>query len=191
MFKSLILAAALVVSTSAQASNSIGMFLFQKQIGQIQGVIKAQGINWHVGDTNNYKLNMGGFLNGTMKMYVREITADGFWLNQEVDLQIQKSKVEILLNPNTGEVIKMIVDGKEQTPPKNDTEVVDQKEATITVPAGTFKTIYLKMKDNANNGALSEVWVNPRDIPLTGMTKTVSDSQIGKVTIELASFEKK
>jgi hypothetical protein len=191
MFKSLILVAALVVSTSAQASNSIGMFLFQKQIVQIQGVIKAQGLNWHVGDTNNYKLNMGGFINGTMKMYVREIAADGIWMNQDVDLMIQKSKIEVLLNPANGEVIKMIVDGKEQAAPKNDVEVVDQKEATITVPAGTFKTIYLKIKDNANNGSTSEMWVNPRDIPLSGMAKSLADSQLGKVTIELQSFEKK
>ena len=191
MFKSLILVAALVVSTSAQASNSIGMFLFQKQIVQVQGVIKAQGLNWKVGDTNNYKLNMGGFINGTMKMYVREIAADGIWMNQDVDLMIQKSKIEVLLNPANGEVIKMIVDGKEQAPPKNDIEIVDQKEATVTVPAGTFKTIYLKIKDNANNGSTSEMWVNPRDIPLSGMAKSLADSQLGKVTIELQSFDKK
>lgn len=191
MFKSFIIAAALVVSTSAQASNSIGMFLFQKQIPQIQGVIKAQGLNWHVGDTNNYSLNMGGFLNGTMKMYVRDIAADGIWMVQDVDLTIQKSKIEILLNPATGEVIKMIVDGKEQAPPKNDTEIVEQKEATVTVPAGTFKVIYLKMKDNSQNGQISEAWINPREIPLIGLAKSLADSQIGKVTVELTSFEKK
>jgi hypothetical protein len=192
MFKSLILAAALVVSTSAQASDSIATFLFQKQIAQIQGEVTAQGLNWHVGDTTNYNLNMGGFINGTMKMYVREITADGIWMNQDVDVVIQKSKIEVLLNSATGEVIKMIVDGKEQAAPAaGDSEIVDQKEATVIVPAGTFKAVYLKMKDNANNGALSEVWVNPRDIPLSGMLKTISDSQIGKVTIELTSFEKK
>ncbi len=191
MFKSLILAAALVVTASAQASNSIGMFLFQKQIAQIQGAITTQGLAWKVGDTNNYKLNMGGFINGTMKMYVREINSDGIWMNQDVDLMIQKSKIEVLLNPANGEVIKMIVDGKEQAAPKNDTEVVEQKEATVTVPAGTFRTIYLKLKDNAQNGQTSEMWVNPRDIPLSGMAKSLADSQLGKVTIELASFEKK
>jgi outer membrane lipoprotein-sorting protein len=125
-----------------------------------------------------------------MKMYVREINSDGIWMNQDVDMKIQKSKIEVLLNPNNGEVIKMIVDGKEQAAPKNDTEVVDQKEATVTVPAGTFKTIYLKLKDNAQNGQISEMWVNPRDIPLSGMAKSVADSQIGKVTIELVSFTK-
>lgn len=190
MFKSLIIAAALVVSTAAQASESIATFLFQKQMVQIQGVIKAQGLNWHVGDTNNYKLNMGGFLNGTMKMYVREIAADGIWMNQDVDLTIQKSKIEVLLNPNTGEVIKMIVDGKEQAAPKNETEVLDQKEATVTVPAGTFKAIYLKLNDKSNNQT-SEMWVNPRDIPLSGMLKSVASSQLGPVNIELTSFDKK
>lgn len=191
MFKSFIITAALVVSASAQASNSIGMFLFQKQIVQIQGVIKAQGLNWHVGDTNSYKLNMGGFINGTMKMSIREIGADGIWMVQDVDMMIQKSKIEVLLDPNTGEVKKMLVDGKEQAPPKNDTEIVDQKEATVTVPAGTFKAIYLKMKDKSQNDAISEMWVNPRDLPLTGLAKSLADSQLGKVTIELTSFEKK
>ena len=190
MFKSLILAAALVVSVSAQASNSIGMFLLQKQIAQIQGAISTQGLAWKVGDTNNYKLNMGGFINGTMKMYVRDINSDGIWMNQDVDMMIQKSKIEVLLNPATGEVIKMIVDGKEQAAPKNDSDIVEQKEATVTVPAGTFKTIYLKLKDNAN-GQTSEMWVNPRDIPLSGMAKSLADSQLGKVTIELTSFDKK
>lgn len=191
MFKSLILAATLVVSATAGAHGTIAESIFASQLAHIQESVVTQGLDWKVGQENNYKLNMGGFLNGTMKMYVREIAADGIWMNQDVDLMIQKSKIEVLLNPANGEVIKMIVDGKEQAPPKNDIEIVDQKEATVTVPAGTFKTIYLKIKDNANNGSTSEMWVNPRDIPLSGMAKSLADSQLGKVTIELQSFDKK
>ena len=47
---------------------------------------------------------------------------------------------------------------------------------------------YLKVKDKTNN-QLSEQWVNPRDIPLSGMLKTLADSQMGKVTVELTSFK--
>ncbi len=188
MFKSFIVAAALVVTTAAQASDSLATFVFKKQLVQIQGVIKAQGLNWQVGDTNNYKLNMAGFLNGSMKMYVREITADGIWMVQDVDLMIQKQKIEVLLDQATGEVKKMLVNGQEQAPPESNPEIIDQKEATVTVPAGTFKTIYLKIKDGDQT---SEMWVNPRDIPLSGMAKSLADSQIGKVTIELQSFTKK
>ena len=83
----------------------------------------------------------------------------------------------------------MLVDGKEQAVPKNDIEIVDQKQEQVTVPAGTFDSIHITIKDKANNGDLSEQWVNPRDIPIAGMVKTLANSQIGKVTMELTSFK--
>lgn len=189
MFKSLILVASLVVATSAHAYNTLAESIFASQQKQIQGAVVAQGLNWQVGQENNYKLNMGGFINGTMKMSVREITADGIWMVQDVDLMIQKQKVEVLIDPNNGQIKKMIVNGQEQAPPKADYEVLEQKEDHITVPAGSFDTIYIKVKDKAANDAISEQWVNPRDIPLSGMVKSLADSQMGKVTIELTSFK--
>ena len=191
MFKSMVIAAALVVSTAAQASNTVAGFLFAKQISTIQQNIVTFGPNWKVGDACDYKLNMGGFLNGTMKMYVREIGADGMWIVQDVDMMIQKQKVEMLMDQNTGEIKKVLVNGKEEKLPESDPEIIEQKEANVTVPAGTFVAIYLKLKDNKQNGAISEMWVNPRDIPLSGMLKSIQDSQLGKVTIELTSFTKK
>ncbi|MEQ1722236.1 MAG: hypothetical protein ABL930_03610 [Pseudobdellovibrio sp.] len=190
MFNSLIIAATLAVSVSAQAHNTLGEAIFASQQAQIQASVVAQGLNWTVGQENNYKLNMGGFINGTMKMYVREIIADGIWLVQDIDLSVQKQKVEVLIDPANGQIKKMLVNGKEQEPPKTDMEIVDQKEDRITVPAGTFDVIYLKIKDNANKGQTSEQWVNPRDIPLSGMAQSKADSQLGKVTIQLTSFKK-
>jgi hypothetical protein len=190
MFKSLILAATIAVSTAAQAHNTLAEALFSQQLPAIQSSVVTQGLNWKVGQENNYKLSMGGFLNGTMKMWVREVIADGIWMVQDIDLSIQKQKVEVLIDPSNGQIKKMIVNGKEQQPPKADFELIDQKEDKITVPAGTFEVIYLKVKDNANNGQISEQWVNPRDIPLSGMAQSKSDSQLGKVTIQLTSFKK-
>ncbi|MBC7742791.1 MAG: hypothetical protein H7061_11365 [Bdellovibrionaceae bacterium] len=190
MMKSLVLAAAMIVSVSAQAYNTVAESIFASQQAHIQTSVQTQGLNWKVGDENNYKLNMGGFINGTMKMSVREIGADGAWLVQDVDLMIQKQKIEILLDMNTGVIKKMLVNGKEQEPPKSDYEIVDQKEDHITVPAGSFDVIYLKVKDKANKDAITEQWINPRDIPLSGMVKSLADSQLGKVTVELVSFKK-
>lgn len=189
MFKSLILAAAMVVAVSAQAYSTVAESLFASQQPYIQQSVVTQGLNWKVGQENNYKLNMAGFLNGTMKMSVREISADGIWMVQDVDLMIQKQKIEVLMDPNNGQVKKMLVNGKEQTPPKSDFEIVEQKEDHIRVPAGEYDTIYIKVKDKANNDQITEQWVNPRDIPLSGMAKSLSDSQLGKVTIELTSFK--
>jgi hypothetical protein len=193
MIKSFILAIVMTVATSAQAANTNSMsgFIVEAQVASIQENVVALAPNWKVGDENNYKLNLGGFLNGTMKMFIREIGADGIWMVQDVDLVIQKQKAEILIDPNTGEIKKILVDGKEQTIPASDIEIVEQKEATVTVPAGTYPAIYLKIKDNANKGAISENWINPRDIPISGMLKSIQDSQLGKMTIELTSFIKK
>lgn len=190
MFKSILMAIAMTVSLSAQAYNTIVESIFASQQNQIQQSVVAQGLNWKVGDENNYKLNMAGFINGTMKMYIREISADGIWMVQDVDMMIQKQKIEVLIDANTGAIKKMLVNGKEQEPPKADYEIVDQKEDKVTVPAGTFDAIYIKIKDKAQNNQISEQWINPRDIPLSGMLKSLADSQLGKVTIELTSFKK-
>lgn len=188
MFKSLVLAAALTVAASAQASNTVAESLFASQQVQIQSAVVAQGLNWKVGDENTYKLTMG-FIPGTMRMFLREIGNDGAWLIQELDLFGQKQVIEVLIDLNTGAIKKMIVNGEEQATPKTDLEIIDQKEDRITVPAGTYDAIYLKVKDRANGDAISEQWVNPRDIPLSGMAKSIADGPIGKVTMELTSFK--
>ncbi len=191
MFKSLIVTAVLALSTVAQA-NSPAEILFNSQKAVMQDVV-AQGLNWAVGDENNYSITMG-FIPGTMKMFVREINADRTeaWLVQDVNLMIQKQKIEALIDKNTGVTKKMLVDGKEQQIPASDSyEVIDQKEGQITVKAGTFKVMYVKIQDNGNNGQITEQWVNGLLIPVNGMAKSMSDSPLGKVTIELTSFTKK
>ena len=193
MFKSLVFAATLVVSAVASATSAnstVAEALFASQLPHIQSTVVAQGLDWKVGQECNYKLNVGGFLNGTMKMYVREIVEEGIWIVQDIDMSIQKQKIEILIDPANGQVKKMLVDGKEQAPPKADYELIEQKEDKITVPAGTFEAIYLKIKDRANNDQISEQWVNPRDIPLSGMLQSKGDSQMGKVVVQLTSFKK-
>ncbi|MGE3920940.1 MAG: hypothetical protein AB7F64_08455 [Gammaproteobacteria bacterium] len=87
MFKSFIMAAAIVCSTSAvHAHNTFAQALVASQQVAMEQSVQLEGLNWKVGDENNYKLNMGGFINGTMKMFCREIGADGIWLVQDVDL---------------------------------------------------------------------------------------------------------
>lgn len=190
MVKSLIVAAAMIVSVAAQAHNTLGESIFASQMPSIQKSVVTEGIDWKVGDTNNYKLNIGGFLNGTMKMYVKSIGAEGIWLAQELDLQIQKQNMEMLLDPNTGEIKKVLVDGKEQQLPKTDPQIVDSRQEQVTVPAGTFDSFWIKIQDKANNNEESQQWINPSQIPLSGMIKAIQNSQIGKVTIELTSFKK-
>ena len=184
MFKMLM--AALVASVSIQVS-AMPTFVegmvesFQKRV---LSNAETQGLNLVVGDSNDYNLDMG-FLKGTMKMTVREKVAEGFWIDQDMDLMIQKVKVEMLLDPNTGAILKLIVNGKEEPiPEQGNVDIVEQKEDEVTVPAGTYPCIYIKLRDLDKNED-SEIWVNPKEVPITGMVKTVQPGQFGKVTVEL------
>ena len=191
MLKSLLVAAALVVSTAAHAGQ-VSPFLFKGQLQAIhQAAVHAQALNWKVGDENDYSISMAVFIKGTMKMFVRSIDATGAWLEQDVDLSVQQQKVEALIDMNTGETKQLLVNGQPQAiPDQSQLNIVDQEEATITVPAGTFKAIYVKIQDASQNNQITEQWVNPRDIPVNGMLQSISDSTLGKVTMQLTSFKK-
>lgn len=186
--KALALTAILTLGFSAKAAtftNSLALFAAKGVLANVE----AMGLNLKEGDNCMYALDMGGFLKGTMDMGVDKIVPEGVWLHQNLDMMIQKSKVQILLDPNTGEIKKMIVDGKEQTPPKSDIELVETKEETITVPAGTYTCVYFKAKDKTQNQEVQQ-WINMKEVPVMGMVKSIMQSQFGPVTIELQSFKK-
>ena len=187
--KRILLALALVfIAGSAKATVPSFDVAF---INQIESALSTNltAIDWKIGDNANYTLDMG-FIKGTVKMEAMKFEGNGIWLNQDMDLTIQKMLVEILMDKSTGEVLKMIVNGKEQAPPKSDLEVVETRQENITVPAGTFQAIYLKVKDKAAKDAISELWINPKAVPLMGMLKTIQDSQMGKVTLLCTSFRR-
>lgn len=189
MFKAIIAAIGLAFSINASADVSVIDTLVSHNHAVIMDQAQTQGLDWQVGDQNNYTVDMG-FIKGTMSMTVRSVGADGIWMDQNMDLGFAgKQKVETLLDPNTGEVKKMIVNGKEQAPPKQDVEVIEVKEDRITVPAGTFDCIHARLNDKSNNAEIN-AWINPQEIPLSGMLKTIQPSQFGNVTILLKSFKK-
>ena len=146
-------------------------------------------IDWKKGDTNSYDLDMG-FIKGSMVQTVREITSEGMWVDQNMDLGFAgKQTASQLIDPATGQIKKMIVNGKEQEVPKNDTEVVEVTEANITVPAGTFDCLFAKIKDK-KSGDITQAWINPEKVSIGGMLKIIQPSQFGNVTIVLKSFTK-
>ena len=189
MLKGIIFNAVLAVSGFAVAAPTFVDVVTQINHQQILDQAHTTGLNWKVGETNNYSIDMG-FIKGSMVMSVREVGADGVWLDQNIDLGFAgKQVIQTLLDPNTGEIKKMIVNGKEEAPPKNNTEIVEVKEDKITVPAGTFDCIHARLKDK-NNNQESNAWINPQLIPISGMLKAVQPSQLGEVTILLTSFKK-
>lgn len=176
--------------TSAHAEQSAFAQFSQPLIDsvQIQSNVSTMGLKWKVGDKADYKMSVGGFINGTIKSFVREDNGTEIWVQQDMDLGFAgKQKIEILFDKATGQVKKLLADGKEQQiPDASKLELVETKEDQVTVPAGTFKAVYAKIKDR-DSGNIQEAWINPQEVPINGMLKVLADSQLGKVTQELTA----
>lgn len=157
------------------------------QAAAIHSEVSATALKWKVGDKADYKMS-GGFINGTVKSFVREDNGTEIWVQQDMDMGfLGKQKVEILFDKATGQVKKLLANGQEQQLPNaSNVEVVETKEDRVTVPAGTFDAIYAKIKDKSN-GQIQEAWINPQDVPITGMVKAIADSQFGKINQELTA----
>lgn len=189
MVKALIAALGLAFSVNAVAAPTITDVLVQAQMPAIMDQAQTQGLDWKVGDRADYSVDMG-FIKGTMVMSVASIGADGMWLTQDADLGFAgKQKMEMLIDPNTGETKKLLVNGKEQAVPKQNVEVIEVKEDKVTVPAGTFDCIHARLKNKDDNSEIN-AWINPQVIPMSGLLKQVAPSQFGNVTVALKSFKK-
>ncbi len=189
MFKKILVALSFVASVSAQAYT---MQNLAQEVGSSVAEQAASGrgmFNFKVGDTASYKLQMG-FLPGTMVMTVTNVVPDEVTISQVMNMLGQKQDCVEVLNPNTGEMKSMTCNGQAQNSgDASDIEVIDQKEDTVTVPAGTFTCLYIKAKQKSNGNEI-EQWINPSEIPVFGMAKSTMPSQMGKVVIELTSFKK-
>ncbi|MBY0314972.1 MAG: hypothetical protein K2Q26_05600 [Bdellovibrionales bacterium] len=187
MLKRILAASVMFFSMNAFAATSIEEVTLKIQKDMLAQAV-SRALEWKVGDTNNYKLDMG-FIQGTMVMAVRSYDSEGIWMTQDVELGFAgKQNMETLIDPNTGAVLKLLVNGKEQEPPKQEIEVIEIVDANITVPAGTFNCMHIRLMDKTQNQEVN-VW-QTTSVPLSGMIKTVQPSQLGQVTIELTSFTK-
>lgn len=169
--------------------------LFGFQASALEGLLlnadnSPEELGWTVGDNTNYNLD-AGIAKGTLSILVREETSEGFWLNQDADLGgFGKQKVEVLIEKTTGKVLELIVNGEKKDVPNDPPpEVVEVKDASVTVPAGTFDATYVKTKDK--DGKFGEAWANRDLVPVSGMIKSIQPSQFGNVTLELTNFKKK
>ena len=154
----------------------------------LQNVKPAAMLNWTVGSTTDHNLNMG-MISGTMHAIVREETAQGFWIQQDMDLGFMGAqKVETHINKDTGEIIELLVNGEKQTPPDaSQTEIVESRRESVTVPKGTFESVWVKLRDKKDNKE-SQVWINPTIVPMGGMIKTIAPGPMGEVVVELTDF---
>jgi hypothetical protein len=189
MFKSFFAALGLLISLNAQA-NTITTLAFDLGNAVLSDVEMKGPFKFKVGDEASYKMNMGGFISGTMEVKVKDVQADEVTIAQSVSIMGQAQNCEQIINPNTGEIKKFQCNGQDQDMgDAGNVEVIETKEDTIKVPAGTFTCFYIKAKPRNSNDSV-EQWINPKEVPVFGLVKSIAPSQIGKVVIELASFKR-
>jgi hypothetical protein len=143
------------------------------------------------GDSATYDLTLAGFIPASMVMSVVSASDTEIILNQTVTIFGQGQSCDVTIDGSTGAVKRVVCNGQEQKVPENGgVELIESKEDTITVPAGTFQTIYLKAKQKADNSVI-EQWINPKLVPVGGMVKSIIPSQLGSMVAQLKSFVKK
>jgi hypothetical protein len=176
--------AMIAVSTAARASTAFDIKVLQTALS-IEA-LSSRGLDWHVGDKASYSMDVGGFIKGTSNNFVREDTGKDFWMENDMDLQ-GPHKIEIMINKSNGQIDKLLMDGQEQSVPKEDTEVLEMHNDKVTVAAGSFDCTYAKIRDKKTQ-KITEAWINPKVVPMTGMLKMSADSQFGKISQEATSF---
>lgn len=189
MFKSLFVAASLLISIQASANfDSVAFAEFVNK--RVFATAEPMGLNWTVGDRANYAVNIASFIKGTMSYSVKAINGSEATLGQDMDIMGQKQNCETVIDTTNGQVKSIVCNGQQQNPgDQGEIEVVDMKEAKVTVPAGTFDCLYIKAIEKKENKTI-EQWANPKLIPIMGMIKAIMPSQLGAVNLELTSFKK-
>ncbi|MES2857467.1 MAG: hypothetical protein V4692_16470 [Bdellovibrionota bacterium] len=185
-FLTLVIAGLIAAATPAQANTLVDVSTLQ---ASLMVEAKTLGLDWKVGDEADYKLTIGTFIKGKSHNFVREDVGTSLWMVQDMDLgAMGKQKMEILINKTTGAIEKLLVNGQEQqVPDAGEIEIIETKEARITVPAGAFDCIYVKIRSSEG---IQEAWLNPQAVPMGGNLKVMADSQLGKVTQELVAAKK-
>lgn len=179
-----------MLATAVSQARTLSEEVYAAQHKYIKSQVQTMGLTWKVGEQNNYKLDGGFFMQGSMSMTVTSIAPEGIWLEQVMDMGFMgKQTAQALIDANDGHTIKLIVNGEEQTIPEQDYEVIGMTEDNITVPAGNFDVVHVTIQDKTNNQQI-EQWANLQLVPISGMVKSVTPYQFGTMTLELTSFNK-
>lgn len=148
-----------------------------------------RNLNWQVGDLVEFDMKIS-VLPGTMLMFISSIEGSTAILNQELSIATVKQSCDMHFNLNTGELLKMVCAGQEQKPgPPGESEIIEMKEAQVTVPAGTFQTVYIKAVTGEKKQVV-EQWINRSEIPILGIVQSLTPSAIGTMTMKLKAFKK-
>lgn len=188
--------AAFLIGTAqySQAQDLTGFELSNSQLVSIATQdVGTLGLNWKVGDRMDYTVSLASMGKiGSSEKFVSKDEGATLWITQVINIPMagQKQTSEMQLEKATGKVLKLIVNGKEQTLNEEgqDLEIISQEYTDITVSAGTFKALHIVAK--TKDVSKIEVWMNPKDTCIDGTLKQVMTMQFGDLALELTSFKR-
>jgi hypothetical protein len=145
---------------------------------------------FNVGDTDNYSLTVSS-MTGTMTMSVTAVTPTALTIDQNMSIDGQTQDAVEVVDPTTGNIISITVNGQKQTPPApGDDTITSETSATVTVPAGTFNCEDVKIHTTSSNSD-SEQWVDVGGVvPVGGMLKMTTTQQGMAIEADLTSYTK-
>ena len=189
-FRILMLGVAMsVAGTAAQANVFTVSQIHSEALTTLNTISTMALINWKVGDSADMKVELGGMpFGGTMHKEATKEEGTGIWLKSQLNLTIMNDEQEMLLDRNTGKVLKFIHNGKEEALPDEKITIVKTEAAQITVPAGTFKCMHIVAK--SDQVPAIELWENTRDVSLDGALKEYMDQGQVKITMELTGLKR-
>ncbi len=191
MFKAILLSLGFFVAANANAASTYINTALEVTQQMLNGPVAEGTFDWKAGDEADYNMNMG-FISGKMIMKVVSVAPTEVVFSQDVDLGfLGKQHCDITINPTNGQTKSLVCNGQAQDTSGGDVSVIESKEDTVTVPAGTFTCMYIKAQQTVQGNAQTvEQWINPKMIPVMGMAKTIAPSQMGQVVVELTAFHK-
>lgn len=144
-------------------------------------------IDWKVGDSQDQRVTVFG-MQGTMHKEATREEGNGIWVRQELAISSNRDVTEVLYDRDSGRVLKLVHNGREESIPQDEIEIIETTQETVEVPAGKFETLHVKARSKKIKQL--DVWMNPRQIALDGAAKTAVDQGMMKVAMELVRFRK-
>lgn len=144
--------------------------------------------DWKVGESTTYVIKFGRQFKpvGTLLNKVTKNSGNSFWMQQSTNMAGMNYVVDYEIRKSDGKVIQALYNGENQQFPDFTMETVSETQTRITVEAGTFDVTFSKHKHPQINAL--ETWIANSGVPMDGIVKQYSVTQMGIYVTELKSF---
>ncbi len=132
-------------STAGHGKEETHITSLNSEIFFFRQLPNLKNIDWKVGDFQKRELFKGGLRGGTLHTWIDREQGAAIWILSHLKIIFQKRQfIEVLMDRQSGKILKYIVDGEEQDPPDvtdiENCKVLAEAKVKIKIPAGEFIT---------------------------------------------------